>query len=294
MRNLFIIITLLVSATSCAAEKKFTGVFSNGEGGFKTVTAIIHDNGLAYLSSAVIGQIGEWDFDKSSSTLSIKYFNPSSLEDQTIKLRFNETTHSYLLIKPGDVHSTNSYNKLRFVTNEIPEKILAGFKAYPGWIKKTRSRAFAKRERKNLREEQLEQERPEYERILAQIRKNPRSVLSDEFYVRGETPTTRAFQDSLRDHDFKYPEEVLVGLLEDLPEDNHWIRAIIFSRPELQAETLTLFYPRALEWGKLNYTILSYIAKHPNTPIETIRNLAGRDDLPIGATNSAKDRLKEM
>ncbi len=294
MRILSLFLAFCWAAISYGADTKWAGVFSNRAEGFKIVTVMVQNDGLAYFHAAIGGQIGEWKFDEPSSTLSIKFFDPSSPEDLSVQLKFDAAVRTYKLLRPGNAGDAEPSDKLAFVSDEIPEKMIEAFKAYPEKMKEIRARALAEREWKKRQEEQLERERPEYERVLAQIRKEPKSVLSNEFYSREVTLTTRAFQASLKDNDTKYPEEVLIGLLEQLPEDNHWIRAMIFARPELQARTLTKFYPRALQWGELNYTILANIAKHPNTPIETVRDLAGKDELPVGATIPAKDRLKKM
>jgi hypothetical protein len=294
MRVLSLILVFCCAAVSYAADTKFTGVFSNSAEGFKIVTLMVANNGLVYFHAAIGGQIGEWMFDDASSTLSIKHFDPSSTKDHSIQLKFDAKTRSYKLTRPDNATDAEPANELKFVTDEIPEEMLEAFKAYPAMIKEARAQALAEREWKRRQEEQLEKERPEYERVLAQVHQNPKSVLSNEFYSRDVTPATRAFQASLKDTEVRFPEEVLIGLLEQLPDDNHWIRAMIFARPELQASTLTKFYPKALKWGELNYTILANIAKHPNTPMETVRDLAGRDELPVGATIPAKDRLKKM
>jgi hypothetical protein len=294
MRVLSLIFVFCWAAISYAADTKFTGVFSNNAEGFKIVTIMVHTNGLAYFHAAIGGQIGEWTFDDASSMLSIKLFDPSSKKDHSVQLKFDGKTRSYKLTRTDHAADAEPANELKFVTDEIPQKLLEAFNAYPEMIKKARAQALAELEWKRRQEEQLEKERPEFERVLSQIRHNPKSVLSNEFYSRDVTPATRAFQASLKDNGVRFPEEVLVGLLDQLPDDNHWIRAMIFARPELQASTLTKFYHKALKWGELNYTILANIAKHPNTPMETVRDLAGRDELPVGATIPAKDRLKKM
>ena len=294
--HLALVVALLAVATSCTSKKKHThtGVYSNEAEGFKTITVMIHEDGLAYFHAAVMGTMGEWEFDKSSSTLSIKVIDPSSTREETLKLTFDGEDRTYTMVRPGGGGGHGAGNPLHFITDEIPKEMVQAFEAYPEQLKKIKAQVRATRELRKRREEQLEQERPEYERALAQIRENPESVLSREFYGRGETPKTRAFQVSLRDHDFRYPEEVLIGLLEQQPDDNPWVRNAIFTRPELGADTVTRFYAKALEWGEMNYTVLANIAKHPNTPIEILRDLAGRDELALGAIEPARRRLKEI
>ena len=104
----------------------------------------------------------------------------------------------------------------------------------------------------------------------------------------------RAFQVSLKDPKIWFPEDIFVALLEQLPEDNFWIRELIFARQELSPATLQKFYPKALVWGKDDYCLLANIATHPNTPVAIVRDLAGRNELPAGATIPAQNRLKKM
>jgi hypothetical protein len=295
MRFLIFITSLCLIGNSYAEEepKRLLGVFSNEAEGFKIVTVIIHEDGLAYLHASVSGQTGEWSFDEPSSRLSLKIFDPSTVEYQTVDLRFDKKSRTFGIIRPDDGDKKDQSDELHFISDEIPKEMIEAFKAYPEQIKKVKAQSVAERDWKTRREQQLERERPEYERILAEIKANPRSVLSKQFYGRMVTPATRAFQASLNSKDCNFPEEVLVGLLEQLPDDNHWIRALIFSRRELTADTLKKFYPKALEWGELNYDVLANIAKHPNTPIEIVRDLAGRDELAGGATDPAKQRLEK-
>jgi hypothetical protein len=132
-------------------------------------------------------------------------------------------------------------------------------------------------------EERLAREKSEYERIRKSIIENPRVVLSQKFYVRDDTPATRALKSALGDRDIVFKEDVLVDLLGELIPDNHWTRGQIFSRPELSAGTLERFYPQALDWGRhLNHEILANIAEHPNTPRALVEDLATRNDVPIG------------
>lgn len=297
MRYLSAVIPILLAAflsTAHAADDEITGVFSNEEEGFKIVTLMIHKDGLGYLHVAVAGQIGEWKFDKGESVLSFTVFDDSAGKDETVRLKFDSQHSSYILMRPDKSVDTTAERTLHFITNQIPDKLVQAFKEYPEKIKEVRRGVLARKEAAKRWQEQLERERPEYERILSRIKDDPKTVLSKEFYTRDVTPATRAFQASLSDKETKFPEEVLVALLEQLPDDNHWIRVLVFARPELSASTLERFYPKALVWGKLNYTILANIATHSNTPIAIVRDLAGRGELPVGATIPAKQRLKKL
>jgi hypothetical protein len=301
MRFLIFIAFLSLAALSHAKEEaqKHLGVFSNEAEGFKIVTVMIHESGMAYFHGAVMGLIGDWKLDAGKSTLSISIYDPSSRKEETINLRFDKDTRSYDIIKPGQEVGKPPYD-LHFVSADIPEEIVTAFKAYPEQIKKMKAQAAVEQEFKRLREEQLERERPDYERVVAQIKAEPRTVLANEFQSKeltplGQYPTKiRAFRDTLADHDVPYPEKVLIELLNQVPDDHHSLFVLLVKRPELTGETLTHFYPEALEWGKLNYTILANIAEHPNTPIEIVRDLAGRKDLAVGATNPAKYRLEKL
>lgn len=178
--------------------------------------------------------------------------------------------------------------------------MVEAFKAYPELIKQLRAQAVAQREFEERREKQRERDRPEYERFVAQIKADPETVLAEEFHRAEVTdlalypPKFGAFRDTLIDHSVAYPEAVLVKLIKVISGDDLSLLELLFQRPELTSETLADFYPQALVWGNQTYTILAAIANHPNTPIEIVRDLAGRKELPVGATYPAQHRLEKI
>ncbi|MEM9015619.1 MAG: hypothetical protein AAGC68_01300 [Verrucomicrobiota bacterium] len=301
MRNLTLLLLALLSIPVLGDQKKPPiGVFSNEAEEFNTVTVMIHEGGLAYFHAALVGMIGEWTLDQESSKLSLRFFNPSKIEYQALDFQFDAKTRTYGIVRTEEDLKKDPPFELRFISDEMPEGMLEAFEAYPETIKRSKAQAIARRESIKRREEQLEKERPEYERFVARIREQPETVLAKEFHSRelteqGRYPVKiRAFRDTLSDHDVFYPEVVLIELLNEVPDDHHSLRVLLFQRPELSSATLTQFYPQAIEWAELNYTILANLANHPNTPIEIIRDLAGRTDLPVGATNPAKYRLERI
>lgn len=302
MRSILIIASLCLVGASLAEEKpkRHLGVFSNEAEEFKIVTVMIHEGGLAYFHAAVSGQIGEWEFDGTASTLSMKFLDPSTMEEQELNLRFDEKTRSYDLIKPDkDVANILPY-ELHFISDEIPDKMIAAFKAYPAQIEKIRAQVAAKQEFERRREEQLERDRPEYERIVAKIKAEPRAALAKEFHRKELSelgqypPDVRALRDTLADPDVPFPEDVVIDLIDAVPDDHYSLLTLLLQRPELTGETLSRFYPKALECAHQYYGVAASIAKHPNAPIELLKDLAAREDIPVGATFPAKDRLEEI
>ena len=84
--------------------------------------------------------------------------------------------------KSGD---TRAVLTLHFVTNQIPAEFVQAFKDYPERMKQARIRFAAEERVRKARQEQLERERPEYERTMARIKADPSTVLAKEFYGRG-------------------------------------------------------------------------------------------------------------
>lgn len=287
---------LLSLALIAQGQEDLRGVFSNNAEGFDIATLMIHETGYAYFHAAVAGVIGEWSFDKATSVLTVKFLDSgNSKERSSIGFLFDPKQRSYTFVDGDYAKQRGATKTLRYVTNAIPDKLVAAFKVYPDEVRKQRQQLKAREEYKRKEEERLARERPEYERIRNVITNDPKVVISSEFFVREDTPATRALKSTLGDLNVKYPESVLVDLLNELPPDNHWIRAMIFSRPELTAGTIEKFYPKALEWGAhLNYGILANIGGHPNTPRQLIEDLASRADLPVGATRPAQRRLKQI
>lgn len=302
MRSLLIIASFCLVGASLAEEKpkRHLGVFSNEAEEFKIVTVMIHEGGLAYFHAAVSGQIGEWKFDETVSTLSMKFLDPSTMEEQELKLRFDEETRSYDLIKPGTEVANNPPYELHFISNEIPDSMVEAFKAYPTQIKKIKTQVAAEREFERRREEQIERERPEYERIVAKIKAAPRTALAKEFHRSELTelgqypPDIRAFRDTLTDDNVPFPEDVLIDLIEAVPDDHYSLLTLLLQRPELTSKTLNRFYPKALKCAHQYYGVAASIAEHPNAPIELLKDLAARQDIPVGATNPAKYRLEKI
>ncbi|MFA7235183.1 MAG: hypothetical protein WC076_13850 [Terrimicrobiaceae bacterium] len=291
--NIALGIFLYCSATA-RGQEELHGVFSNEAEGFKIVTFMVHESGYAYFHASVAGTIGEWSYDKPSSILTFECFDPGSKKDVTIKFTFDSKKRTYTFVGDQTTERTDSSKTLHYITNAIPEQLIEAFKTYPEELAKERRRIQVREEQKRQREEKLAREKPEYERIRKAIVENPRVVISKEFYVREDTPATRALKSALGDRDIAFQQDVLVDLLGELPPDNHWIREQIFSRPELSAVTIEKFYPQALDWGKhLNYGILANIAKHLNTPRALVEDLATKQDVPIGAVGPAQMQIKK-
>lgn len=296
MRSLALVVSFFLQCLVVAAvpvDDALLGVFSNEQAEFRIMTLMVHESGRAYLHYAVAGQIGEWQFDKAKSVLSFKASSASGKE-ASLHFKFDRAQRSYLLLAATNSGASHAELTLHFVTNYIPKEYVQAFKEYPEKMKQARERFAAEEMAKKAYQAKLERERPEYERTLARIKANPSVVLAKEFYGRGDTPVLRAFQASLKDPKIWFPEDILVALLEQLPENNFWIRELIFARQELSPATLEQFYPKALVWGKEDYSLLANIATHPNTPIAIVRDLANHPELPVGATNPAQQRLKKM
>jgi len=302
MRFFALIASFSLVGSSFAEEEPKThlGVFSNEAEGFEIVTLMVHEGALAYFHAAVSGQVGEWDFDRTVSVISMKFLDPSSMEEQELKLRFDEKTRSYDLIKAGKEVADKPPYELHFITEDIPNKMVEAFKAYPAQIAKIREQVAAKREFERQREEQLERERPQYERIVAKIKAEPRAALAKDFHRKELTelgqfpPDVRAFRDTLADPNVPFPEDVVIDLINAVPDDHYSLLTLLLQRPELTGETLSHFYPKALKCAHQYYGVAASIAKHPNAPIELLKDLADREDIPGGATYPAKDRLAEI
>ena len=254
---------------------------------------VVHESGYAFLSASVSAVIGKWSYDESSFTLTLLHEDPRLKKTQSIRFRFSPDEHSYTFIGDKDGGSVDRNGTLHFITDDIPDKLVQALEDYPQWLKKEKRRIRYKEQRDQEYQENLEREKPEFERILRSISEDPKQMLSPEFYSRADTPATRAIQQVLRDWSTTIPEDVLIGLLEQLPSENHWIRVQVFSRPELSAITIQKFYPRALEWGRLNSSILSALARHPNTPMVLVEELATSQELAIGIVQTAQQRIQE-
>lgn len=284
-------IALYGAMTACGQEE-LQGVFSNQAEGFNLLTFMVHESGCAYFHAAVAGVIGKWSHDKTSAVLTFDSFDPGPNKDSAIRFKFDPAKRTYTLAGDGTEPRTDSAPTLHYLTNAIPDRLIQMFKIYPEELERRRRQIQAREEQKREYEEKLAREQPEYDRRRHSIAENPAVVLSQDFYDRADTPATRALKSALGDPEIEFPQDVLVGLLEQLPPDNHWIREQVFARPELSAKTIVKFYPRALEWGAhLNYGILANLANHPHTPRELVEDLASRGELPIGATHPAQRQM---
>lgn len=282
-----------LSAAGASEEDKVRGVFSNSAEGFYTTTLMVHESGYAYFHASVAGVIGQWSYDKAASVLHFDCFDPGSNKDASIDFLFDADRRCFTGAGGGFDKQSDATKTLRYMTNEIPDQLVQAFKTYPEELKKHRRQLELREQQKRNGEEKLAREKPEYETIRKAIAENPCIVVSQEFYVRDDTPATRALKSTLGDREIEFPEDVLIDLLEELPPDNHWIRKLVFARLELSASTIEKFYSKALDWGAhLNYGILANIAKHPNAPMRLVEDLATRRDLPGGATRPAQEQME--
>jgi len=282
---------LLINLTcvSCAAKTNFTGVYSNNSQGFKVASLVVHKDGYASFGISIGTIIGEWSYDSTDSILSLKYINEISTPEQTIQFKFDPQLRTYQLITPNPEQSTSHNDLLKFITGEVPDDLIQIFKEYSknveGYRAKFRQHIDAKRRTQKI----LEREEPEYQRVLQSIRDNPSIVLTDKLYLEKSGPVLRAMFASFKDKEVHYSDPVLASLLDALPPENHWYSSRVFSQSQLSSETIEKYYPQALNWDKLNYSVLVNIAKHSNTPVHILEELSRRPGLSMSL---AKERLK--
>jgi len=267
------------------------GIYSNEASGFSTITLVVHESGHGCIIGPIGGgTFGQWSYNGRSSVLTLSYFSPDQNKEQSYKFRFDQKKRTYTFT--GNQARADPTSTLHFITNAIPDQLIKSFKDYPESLVINKQYAQEKENQRRQAEDKLEREKPEYERIRKSLEKNLKLALSEEFYVLDDTPATRALRSVLADYKIMFPEDSLVDLLTNIPPVKHWVVEMIFNRPELSAKTIEDFYPKALEGDtKCNYSILANIAKHPNTPICLIEDLATRTNFPYGVTGPANTRL---
>ncbi len=287
---------LLWWGASAGARPAILGVFSNEEGEFKTVTLMVHRSGYAYFHAAVMGTIGEWKYDAKRQELTLTCYDPQANREESLKFAFDAREKAYWIMDPETgLRATDSAGRLRRLSDKIPPELVAAFAAYPENLRRERAEREAHVRARQAHEEKLTREQPEYERLLAELGADPRAGLREEYHG-VDTPGGRALRQALGDLTRTFPEDVLIDMLEHLPEQNHWNREQIFARPELTTATIEAFWPRAVEWGThLNYSIVGNLAQHPNTPLAIVEKLATEPgELPIGAVGVAQDRVVQL
>lgn len=267
--------------TIVPATGSLAGSWHNGRDGFYTRTLSFRSDGEGMLGVAVGRVPFQWQTNAKHEVVLVV----TDGQMTTNQLALFEVEKDVIVLQTEGKEEPF----WRVSTNEPPS-----LKTYFEELAKGRRRIQAREEQKRKREEKLAGEKPEYERIRKSIIENPHVVVSSEFYVREDTPATRALKSTLGDFSVEYPENALMDLLKSLPPDNHWIRKQIFARPELTAGTIEHYYPEALDWGlHLNHGILANIAQHPNTPWELVEDLATRTDMPGGAVGPAQEQIKK-
>ncbi len=280
-------------------QESWTGVFSNEQSGFDILTMLIDQSGFGSIHTPVMVVVGKWTYDAESSILTFEQLTADSNNESRISFYFNKDSREYIPINPENGKHASSTDSLHYIKSEIPKELVEGYKKAPAEIEKRQRELVARKNWKQMREDELEREKPEYERILNAIKEDPTIVLSDEYYGVESTPATRALRTALSDKNIIFPESTLIQLLEDPPEKQFMIRVRVFSRPELSTKTIEDYYPKALEWGsRLSYGLLVNIINNPNTPMELIEDLSLQSGVPVGATEPAKRKVyqnfKEM
>ena len=306
MRYKLFLVSVAIALAGCHTDKSaLVGVYSNGMREFSSSSVILSQSGYGIFMAGVGGVLGSWDELNSEgksyvhmhcvdgTNSEIREFDALfSLDKKLRTLEFVgiADTLNGALAKARALPSERPFfaeKHYHYLTNVIPpeyEKMLVDF---PANLEKEKRKAENRRRQKEIEAARAKEEQPIYEACRAEIRANPRKILTIPFvfYQEGEepkflkgrakmTPELRAVIDALGDKSIKFPEDVLMSFLDRYEWETYFYAiAPVFARDELTAESRRKLHPRMRDYAeRLDGQRAGTFYEHKNTPIDLVRD----------------------
>lgn len=306
MRYKLFLASIAIALAGCHTDKSaLVGIYSNGMSQFSSASVILSQSGYGIFMSGVGGVLGSWEVlnSEGQNYVHMHCAEGASSEIREVdalfsldkKLRTLEfvgiaDTLNGALAKARALPSERPFfaeKHYHYVTNVIPpeyEKMLADF---PANLEKEKRKAENLRRLKEIEAARARKEQPIYEACLAEIKADPRKILTMPFvfYQEGEepkflkgrvkrTPELRAVMVALRDKSIKFPEDVLMSFLDRYEWESYFYAiAPVFVRDELTAESRRKLHPRMRDYAeRLDGGKAGAFYEHKNTPIDLVKD----------------------
>ena len=307
MRYEILLASVAVALAGCGTNKSaLVGVYSNGMDELSCSSVVLSSSGYGLVTAGVGGVFGSWEVLHSGGN---KYVHmhwvdescSSEIREAEALFSFDKKRKTLEFVGMWDnledaldkVHARSAdrpisrEKKYHFVTNAIPpecEKMLADF---PANLEKMKRRAEYRKREKEEEAARAKKEQPIYEACLAEIKSDPRKILTIPFvfYQEGEepkclkgkaksTPELRAVVDALRDKSIEFPEDVLMSFLDRYEWESYfYVVAPVFVRDELTAESRRKLHPRMRDYAeRLDGESAGAFYEHKSTPIDLVRD----------------------
>ena len=305
-RHMIFLASVAIAIAGCATGKSaLIGVYSNGMSELRESSIVLSSSGYGMFLIAVGGVAGPWDVlhSKGSRYVHMHWVEGTSseLHESDALFAFDKKSRSLEFVGLGNnleealakAHALpvdrpfNQGKNYHYVTNAIPpeyEKILADF---PANLERMKRRAENWKRQKEEEAARAKREQPIYDACLAEIKADPRKILTIPFvfYQEGEepkslegrakmTPELRAIMSALGDKSITFPEDVLMSFLDRYEWESYfYVIGPVFTRDELTAESRRKLHPRMRDYAeRLDGERAGTFYEHENTPIDLVRD----------------------
>ena len=309
MRHAIIMASIAIALAGCKTNQSaLVGIYDNGMEGFKSSSMILSSCGYGAVMTSVSGMLGPWNVINSEGNSYVHMHWTDCMDDEIHELDalflLNKERRTLALAGTGgDLKGAlaaaralpaerllNQEMRYNYVTNAIPQKYEKAFADFPAELEKMKRRAAARKRQKEEEAARARKEQPVYEACLAEIKADPRKILTIPFvfYQEGEepkflkgrakrTPEVRAVMDALGDKTIKFPEDVLLSFLDRYEWNSYfYVIAPVFVRDELTAESRRKLHPRMRDYAEhLDGERAGTFYEHKNTPIDLVRDACG-------------------
>lgn len=312
---------LFVLAFCCNADDALAGVYSNRREGFAGMSFVFSENGYGMYASPVAMAPIKWERQKIGEldcvVLTLYNITTFEVREQCILLLVESETHSLAVIPEAATledaakiladglpdEAKLKKGRLYFTTADLPEEYKEAFEKMPDGIAKAKLSAEYHTEARKKEEERLKAEQPRLDECLQMIRSNPACIFDFEltFYEVNnrskvkQTPECRALITAFSDQSILFTEEILMKFLNKYKwNEVFYLIGPIFARDELGETARRKLHPQMIDYGKkLDYDWAGAFYKHPNTPLELVKEVRDRKDIPGALTRHLDKRLAD-
>ncbi|MBR1920429.1 MAG: hypothetical protein IJ829_00335 [Kiritimatiellae bacterium] len=306
MRHEILLASVALALAGCETDKSaLVGVYSNGMSEFSRSSVVLSSSGYGIFTGGIVGALGSWDVLHANGThyLHMRCADTTGsdvsecdalfiLDEESKSLEFaglaDDVAGALAMAKALPAERPFKQEKnYHYVTNVIPPDYERAIADFPADLERMKRQAANQKRQKEKELSRARKEQPIYEACLAEIKADPRKILTVPFafYQEGVepgclkgrakwTPEVKAVVDALGDKSIKFPEDVLMAFLDRYAWESYfYVIAPVFVRDELTAESRRKLHPRMRDYAeRLDSEGAGAFYEHKNTPIDLVKD----------------------